>query len=811
MADDAPSPPPVPISGKQSPVSRLSPVWFIPLLAIAVAAWVAWDNWSKQGPVIEVALAEADGLHAGETELRYRDISVGLVEELRFSEDLANVIATIRLDKEIAPFVDADAQFWIVRPEVTAQGVSGLDTVLSGVYLAGAWDSERAEPQTRFTALAAQPLLALGENGTTFTLQSEVELPLAGTPILYRGVRVGRIGPSKLDAGGLTASASAVIFEPHETLITSATRFWDISGVDFSLGAQGASLDFDSLASLVTGGVTFETLASGGDPLDADKVFELHPNEEIAREDFFVNDTGGTLDVLAIFEENLPGLQAGAAVTLGGLRLGEVLALSGIVDRAQFGDSQARLVATLRLSPARLGLEGNVDESAFLAFLDTRVRDGLRARLATGSILTGGLKVELVDVPNAPPATLDQVSEPFPVMPTTAARVTDVTASAQGVLARIEALPIEDVLNEAIGLIGDVRSVIGGADVQRAPASLIATLEAVQAVATSPEVAGLPAQVGEVADQLSTASKQLNAVLSEVEDQAIIAQVSQLIERLDRTAQTLPSLSEQAFALIAQAQNLPLETAVDSFVTTTDDFRAILQNEDLAALPADLRAAMDALRMLLVDEALTGLPTDLAALTDTATSAATKVDDLLDSVDDSEIIQSASDLMASLEATAADLPKLTARADAILSQAEQLALDQVAEQLRSVLGAIDALVDQDSTRDLPRQMNQTLTTLEGTLSDLRAGGVVDNANATLAAAREAAEAISQASATLPALSNRLSAAATQANSTLSAYDRNSEFSRGLATAVRQIDAAAEAIERLARQIARNPNSLLTGR
>ncbi|MEO0865630.1 MAG: MlaD family protein, partial [Pseudomonadota bacterium] len=324
---------------------------------MVAALSVAWQNWSQKGPLIEVVFAEADGLEAGKTELRYRDIAVGLVEELRFSDDLASVIASIRLENDLAAFVDSDAMFWIVRPEVTAQGVSGLDTVLSGVYIAGAWDDEAGERNSQFAGLEAAPLIPLGETGIVFTLRSETELPPYGTPVLYKGVQVGRIGPAVLDDGGLTVSAPVAILAPHDQLITSATRFWDISGIDFSLGVGGAQLDFDSLASLIAGGVTFDTLGSGGTAVSEDAVFTLYPDEDAARDEFLVTSDGGTVDVVAIFDENLPGLQTGAAVMLGGLRLGQVTAISGVIDPDQFGDNQARLRAVLRLNPGRLNLD----------------------------------------------------------------------------------------------------------------------------------------------------------------------------------------------------------------------------------------------------------------------------------------------------------------------------------------------------------------------------------------------------------------------------------------------------------------------
>ncbi|MEM8804400.1 MAG: hypothetical protein AAGF55_17915, partial [Pseudomonadota bacterium] len=526
------------------------------------------------------------------------------------------------------------------------------------VYIAGAWDDEAGNRQNQFAGLEAAPLIPLGETGIVFTLRSEMELPPYGTPVLYKGVQVGRIGPAVLDDGGLTVSAPVAILAPHDQLITSATRFWDISGIDFSLGVGGAQLDFDSLASLIAGGVTFDTLGSGGTAVSEDAVFTLYPDEDAARDEFLVTSDGGTVDVVAIFDENLPGLQTGAAVMLGGLRLGQVTAISGVIDPDQFGDNQARLRAVLRLNPGRLNLDTSDGANGLISFLETRIGEGLRARLTTASILTGGLRVELVDVVAPPPAQLGETESGLPQIPTTPAELSDVAGSAQSVLARVESLPVEEILDEAIGLITDLRAVIGSDGVQAAPASLLATLNAVEKLTTSDEVAALPAQFAEVSQSLTDAAGRLNAMLGTFEEEAVATEIAALIDALEETAQTLPSLSAEARSTLQDVRALPLDDAVVKLTAALADVEALFEDPNFAALPAELRGAVQSFNTLLRDEALRALPADLAEVSDTAQASLQRIAELLDSVERSGVVEGVGETVAALNTAAADLPQL---------------------------------------------------------------------------------------------------------------------------------------------------------
>src|SRR5690606_20606177 len=173
---------------RRSLLDRVSIVWLVPLAALLISLAIAWQNYASRGPLIEIAFANAEGIRPGETELRFRDVPVGLVEAVSFSPGLGSVVVGVRLDQEIAPYVDAGSEFWVVRPRVTAQGVSGLSTVLSGVFIQGSWDTEQGEAATSFTGLDAAPVARPDVPGLQIVLSSETgDGLLQGTPILYRG------------------------------------------------------------------------------------------------------------------------------------------------------------------------------------------------------------------------------------------------------------------------------------------------------------------------------------------------------------------------------------------------------------------------------------------------------------------------------------------------------------------------------------------------------------------------------------------------------------------------------------------------
>ncbi|WP_428926268.1 MlaD family protein [Marinibacterium sp. SX1] len=935
--NSAPHPDDLPVEDGK-PRRQVSLVWAVPVVALVIALGATWQNFSQRGPLIRVWFTDAAGIRADETELRFRDIPVGIVESVGFSDDLKKVVAEIRVHKDVAHRIDADARFWVVRPQVTAQGVRGLDTVLSGVYIQGAWDNHPGPHVDDFEGLDEEPLLKAGESGTMFTIYSDTTLPSSETPIFYKGIEVGRMDGGKISGDGMRVEAQAVILDPYQKLVTSSSRFWNVSGFSFTLNPGGASLDFTSIASLVAGGVTFDTLASGGEELRAGMDFELHPDAESAREDFYLDGQGNSVELMMIFDENPPGLAAGAAVEMGGLKIGEVQAISGMVDVERFGDPDVRLVATLKVNPGRLGLEDDGDvepgQEDLLDYLDLRIAAGMRARLTNASILTGGLKIEMVDVPGESGGSVDRTAQPFPAVPTAPSNITDVTTTAQGLLQRASELPIEDLMASAVGFLNSARELVGSEELQAAPGELRAALAAIRDVATSDAIQGLPGQVTAVADdirgvigrvdtllaqldeeqateklvaaiesvtrtadslpdlvgdarglledaralplqdladragallasaeavldqdstraipaevnaaledlrdtlasvraitageevqrlstELADASARLNAILTRIEDDDVVGSVTATLGSIDDAAASLPPLTEDARALIAQARALPLDeltTQVSDLLTAAQQ---IIDQGAARAIPSEITAALGEMRDTLVavrglaeGDDLQSIPTRVVELTAQLSQATERVNGFLATFDADGTADKITAAIDDLATAADSLPGLADQARALLDEARGLPLNDLAARASELLDAAERILDQPSARDLPAELNGTLASLRITLDEFRAGGVVENTNATLASARQAAEAVARASETLPELSDRLGRLAAQASTTLAGYDRTSEFSRDMLVAIRQVSAAAESIYRLSRQLERNPNSLIFGR
>ena len=799
MTDDAP-----PMAIRDTPrrlTERVSVVWLVPVAALAVALVVAWRNYTDQGPLIEIAFENATGIAPGETELRYRDVSVGIVEEVGFSEGLGQVLVSVRLDAGIADYVDGEAAFWLVQPEVTTRGVSGLGTVLSGVYIEGVWDERPGGLAQQFTALDRAPLLRAGEQGVIFRLRAADGAVLTeGTPILYKGIEVGQVGRPELVAGGTVAQAEAVIRAPYAGLLRTTTRFWDTSGFTFSLGTQGAELDFSSLASLISGGVTFETVVSGGETTQAGAIFTLYPDPATARSSLFTEGGGPPVNLAVVFEENISGLTAGSPVVLGGVTVGEVSNLSGIVDRERFGDERLRLLATLAIRPSRLGIDGG--EAATLEFLAAQIESGLRAQLQSASLLTGGLKVELDLFPDAVPASLDRDAEPFPRIPTVPAEISDVAATAEGVFERINALPVEDLIQSAIDFLDSATALVADGALQRVPEEVTGLLGDVRGLVASDQIQALPSEVGALVEDLRAASQDLRGLTADLREADAAQRLSAALVAATRAADGVAAALEGAPALVGSLAEtadtlraLPLEALVADLDNLILAGQELLASPDAQALPAELRG--------LVSEAQ-GVSAELGALVGRLREAGA-VERLVDA------LESAAAAAASVESGTEGLPSLVNRLNEVAAQAAEVPLNELASEVSQVLETVRTFLADGDTRAVPAAVSGALGEVEAALSELRAGGTVDNANRAIASAGAAAAAIEDAAAELPALVSRIDALLRQADGTLSGYGAGSELNRDARAALREVERAAAAVESLARALERRPNSLILGR
>jgi paraquat-inducible protein B len=318
-----------------APKSRqtLQLVWLIPLIAALVGGWLAVKSIMDRGPVITITFKSAEGLEAGKTKIKFKDVEIGLVNKVELSKDLSKVIATAELVKGSDGQLVEDTQFWVVRPRISGGSVSGLSTLLSGSYI-GVGVGKSKKSQREFTGLEVPPVFATDTPGREFVLHSPNLGSLDyGSPVYFRRLQVGQVAGYDLDKDGKGVTLKVFVNAPFDQYVTENTRFWHASGVDLTLDASGVKVETQSVVSIVLGGLAFQTPATDTilPPAEPNAVFELFKNRDDAmRHPDKIADT-----YVMVFNESVRGLEPGAPVDFRGIVVGEVVKIETQIDMAK--------------------------------------------------------------------------------------------------------------------------------------------------------------------------------------------------------------------------------------------------------------------------------------------------------------------------------------------------------------------------------------------------------------------------------------------------------------------------------------------
>jgi len=434
---------------------RFSVIWIIPILAAAVAIGLVIQRAVSEGPVITIEFKSASGIEAGKTFIKDKDVRIGVVSAVTLSEDYSKVLVKAKIAKHATGLMVEDAKFWIVEPRISLNGVSGLNTLLSGNYI-GFQAGKSPEEQRTFVGLDEPPTIR-DQPGRRFILKARTLGSLGiGDPIYYRGLLVGQVALYNLVENGKSVEITVFIDSPYDKYVTPETRFWNASGIDVSVGADGIDVRTESLAALLAGGVAFDTpdYLPPGSPADENSSFTIYRNRAIAMRQ---PDPVERKFVL-YFNESVRGLSVGAPVTLYGLRVGEV-AQVGLHFDSVTKTFRPRVLVTffpdqlVARMTARQQVEGGkallaFEQEARIKLLRQNVEErGLRGQLKTGSYLTGELYVAFEYFPNAPKVKLDWTRDPLelPVVP---GGFANIEAKLSSILTKIDNMPLNAIGTE---------------------------------------------------------------------------------------------------------------------------------------------------------------------------------------------------------------------------------------------------------------------------------------------------------------------------------------------------------------------------
>jgi paraquat-inducible protein B len=512
-------------------------IWLIPLVTAIVGGWLAVQTLIDQAPTATITFNTAEGIQAGKTSVKYKNVEIGLVDEIRFAEDFDHVVLSVTFNEGMGQFLMRNTRFWVVRPQFSLRGVSGLGTLLSGSYIE--IDPGPGSPQNHFVGLEETPLITRDDAGTKITLVSNDLGSLAGgSPIYYQGLFAGEVLGYELGSDAESIYIHAFVRDPYDQLVRGNSRFWNVSGLDVSMGADGVEIKTASVQALMFGGISFETPATL-EPARSEienLIFTLYPNHDVIDEEAYTR----KLRFVMYFNSSVRGLSAGAPLEFKGIRIGSVL---DVKLEYNPDDTSFRIPVLVEIEPDRIvDRRADVDTSAG-NMLQTLVEQGLRARLSTGSLLTGQLYVELNMYPGTEEIYLGDDSAPHPELPTIPGAFAAMTESIQNFVSKLETVDVEEMGNDILGILDGANELLNTAENEQTVTDLQASMRALKNILRNIESADLEQTIksaNKVLGNVNNTLTMIDGVLTP--NSPLQYNIIQVTSELEETARALRSL-----------------------------------------------------------------------------------------------------------------------------------------------------------------------------------------------------------------------------------------------------------------------------
>jgi paraquat-inducible protein B len=453
---------------------RLQLVWLVPIVALLIGGWLAVKAVIEKGPTITISFETAEGLEAGKTKIKFKNVDIGVIKSVTLTPDHQRVVATADITKDATTMLVDNTRFWVVRPRISGGTVSGIGTLLSGSYIG--MDVGNSQTERRdFVGLEVPPVIASGVPGKEFILKSADMGSLdVGSPIFFRRLQVGQVTSYALDPDGKGVTLHAFINAPYDRFVTPGTRFWHASGIDVTVGTNGIQLNTQSVVSILIGGIAFEAPAGADEETVAaqDATFTLFGDRTDAMKPHYrIVDR-----YMVSFNESVRGLAVGAPVEFRGIVVGEVTA---IYTKYSPDSKQISIPVEFNFYPELFSSRiqkkdrSEVEASGRISadphrLADYLISQGFRIQLRTGNLLTGQLYLAIDRFPSAPKAAIDWNASP-PELPTIPGNLQQLQDSINQLVTKLNGIPFDAIGKNAQQTLANANTLLRDLDTQVVP------------------------------------------------------------------------------------------------------------------------------------------------------------------------------------------------------------------------------------------------------------------------------------------------------------------------------------------------------
>ncbi len=517
----------IPKAVESKKLQFLTSIWLVPLIAILISIWLIYQYFSQLGPEVVILFDESGGLKANQSTIKYRDVTVGVVKKITLQEGAKGVVITARMNVETVPYLNENTKFWIVKPVVSTNGITGLDTLVSGSYIE--LDSSRGEKEKRFFVGLEDPFIDPSSNvGRRYSLIApEARNLQKGSPIYYRKVKVGKIEKLNISKDGSHVEFVAFVKSPYHELIKPHTKFWAMSGMDIDFSNSSLSLDFAPFAYILNSGIEFST-----NPIYFDQNISVKDSDEFflfksladAKERKFYTQVENLKRYKISFDSPVANLGIGADVAFRGIKIGEVLEV-----KFKYDCNSTKIVSEIFV-----GIDHTIfkdDNRSGEENLKNAVKDrGLRAHVDTTNPILGSLFINLYFDKNTSPEEIVSLGD-FDIFPSSKSKKSDLMKDVNHLIQSIDTLvlSLDSTLDASskplVDILKSVRKLISKKDTQNLPKEINKSLKELQKILKSTQYlldadganSLLAEQITIMLKELTTTSQSMNAFLEKLE------------------------------------------------------------------------------------------------------------------------------------------------------------------------------------------------------------------------------------------------------------------------------------------------------
>ena len=512
----------------------ITSIWIVPFIALVIAGWLGYKHFAEPGPEIKIIFPQNEGLAAGQSIIKFRNVPVGKVTKIYVEEDTKGVIVVVRMNnKRSKDYLTEKAKFWIVKPEVGLSGISGLDTLISGTYIDVYTETGGKEFKENFIGLT-QPYRDSMEGEYFHLISVNGDNTSVGTPIYYKNIKVGEVEHVYLGLDNKSIHVIAFIDKQYARYVHNSSKFWTKSTINVNFTKGNLDVNIAPLSHLLQSGIVFSSPEGDKNSSVAySRIFPLYKSKTQAESTSIGSVAKSIKKFMLLTDESIANLRVESPVRFDGFDIGWV---SNI--QLSYSKTSHKMLGQVLLSidTSVFNDKDETDISGLSNFYQA-VEEGLRAKISALDPITGMLFIDLTFNHQDGNGSIVKGTK-YAQLPMASQSSTGIMRSMTQILDKLNNLPLEKLLASVNKVVDDTAEPIANAN--DILIDLKKTVENLNALTNKKSFTAMPDEVDRALKELTRTLKTTKKVVKGYGSNSILnKQLSHTLEILTKTSKEM--------------------------------------------------------------------------------------------------------------------------------------------------------------------------------------------------------------------------------------------------------------------------------